>query len=67
MKKDTIVRTIVLALALINQIFALVGIPQLNIDDDTIYQAGNADCYHRIKRLGMVEEQQLYTRCPSRR
>ena len=39
MKKDTIVRTIVLALALINQIFALVGIPQLNIDDDTIYQA----------------------------
>ena len=39
MKKDTIVRTIVLALALINQIFSLVGIPQLNIDDDTIYQA----------------------------
>ena len=39
MKKDTIVRTIVLALALINQIFALVGIPQLNIYDDTIYQA----------------------------
>lgn len=39
MKKGTIVRTIVLALALINQIFALVGIPQLNIDDDTIYQA----------------------------
>lgn len=39
MKKDTIVRTIVLVLALINQIFALVGIPQLNIDDDTIYQA----------------------------
>ena len=39
MKKNTIVRTIVLALALINQIFALVGIPQLNIDDDTIYQA----------------------------
>ena len=39
MKKDTIVRTIVLALALINQIFAIVGIPQLNIDDDTIYQA----------------------------
>ena len=36
---NTIVRTIVLALALINQIFALVGIPQLNIDDDTIYQA----------------------------
>ena len=31
MKKDTIVRTIVLALALINQIFALVGIPQLTL------------------------------------
>ena len=37
MKKDTIVRTIVLALALINQIFALVGIPQLNIDDCLLY------------------------------
>ena len=38
MKKDTIIRTIILALALVNQVFALVGIPQLEIDDDTIYQ-----------------------------
>ena len=38
MKTGTIARTIALALALINQIFAIIGVPLLEIDDDTIYQ-----------------------------
>lgn len=38
MKKDTIIRTIVLGIALLNQIFAMFGVPQLDIDDDVIYQ-----------------------------
>ena len=38
MKKDTIIRTIVLGIALLNQIFAMFGVSQLDIDDDVIYQ-----------------------------
>ena len=38
MKKDTIARTIILALALLNQVFAIIGLPQLDIEEDTIYQ-----------------------------
>lgn len=42
MKKDTIIRTIVLGIALLNQIFAMFGISQLDIDDDVIYQVVTA-------------------------
>lgn len=35
---STVARTIVLALALINQIFAIVGIPILDIDETIIYE-----------------------------
>ena len=42
MQKDTIIRTIVLAIALLNQMFAMFGIQQLNIDEETIYQAVTA-------------------------
>lgn len=42
MQKDTVIRTIVLAIALLNQMFAMFGIQQLNIDEETIYQAVTA-------------------------
>lgn len=42
MKKDTIIRTIILGIALLNQIFAMFGISQLDIDDDVIYQVVTA-------------------------
>ena len=42
MKKDTIIRTIVLGIALLNQIFAMFGVSQLDIDDDVIYQVVTA-------------------------
>ena len=42
MKKETIIRTITLALALLNQIFAIFGIKQLNLGEDTIYQLVSA-------------------------
>ena len=38
MKTGTIARTIALALALLNQLFAIFGVERLDIDDDTIYQ-----------------------------
>lgn len=37
-KNGTIARTIVLLLALINQVFAIFGIGTIDIADDTIYQ-----------------------------
>ena len=42
MEKITIVRTITLALALLNQLFAIFGVPQLDISDDTVYQLVSA-------------------------
>ena len=42
MQKDTIIRTIVLGIALLNQMFAMFGIQQLNVDEDTIYQGVTA-------------------------
>ncbi|MGI5873552.1 MAG: phage holin [Bacillota bacterium] len=38
MKTQTIARTAALILALLNQIFAIFGVEQLDIDNDTIYQ-----------------------------
>jgi len=42
MQKDTVIRTIVLGIALLNQMFAMFGIQQLNVDEDTIYQGVTA-------------------------
>ena len=39
MKTQTIARTAALILALLNQIFAIFGVEQLDIDNDTIYQS----------------------------
>jgi SPP1 family holin len=35
---STVARTVILAIALLNQIFAIVGIPALDIDEATIYE-----------------------------
>lgn len=42
MQKDTIVRTVVLGIALLNQLFAMFGVPQMDVDEDTVYQAVTA-------------------------
>lgn len=57
---DTIARTIVLVLALVNQALAIFGKEALPFTEDQVYQGGHARCDHCRLGVGLVEEQQLH-------
>ena len=63
----TIARTVVLALALVNQLLSAAGKPVLPIDSASVEQWVTAGLTTGCRHLGMVGEQQLYSRGHPRR
>ena len=63
----TIARTVVLALALVNQLLSAAGKPVLPIDSASVEQWVTAGLTTAARHLGMVGEQQLYSRGHPRR
>ena len=56
----TVARTIVLLLALVNQVLSMLGIPVLPIEDEAINTVVSTLWTIIARRCGLVEEQQLY-------